>query len=502
MDAGDDLHTTTNLTANKIFHGRAIRMPYLKQPEHFFVRAKLKRKAQKGRNMGNIKKYLDETVEIGDAKKRTRKKPTVTYTVIFSDGKNFVIKKHTKNGRIMAILPEKNQFYLKDTGKDPEPLTEGSMQGFFSGLKVDETLSIPFCTWVDSLSKKIDFVRAFLKALTFHSVLTLIMHGCFRFYPDIFNKNTWFFEKASGMQLSFLEYMPRYVSDIRGISLKDACDCMYQGLTYSPGWDNKYPSLQNADTCAIFLSLVSDWAGPEAARKLFRNCVALDICVSTKAGGKYFWENVKSLKPLCLNNPEKFIETCTFGRVSQGNGLYTDFISLWAGYIEDQMQTFGEIIDPYPETLKSSKYRLAEVRDATTRLNAANNKPVKDICSALSIYSWSNDNFSVVPPRNAAEILLEGKTLSNFAIKQETARDVLYGKKAVLFLRKTSDISKPFATILVENREVKTVLGRFNQSVGKDVLDAVKEWAECLGLSIPDKFYTLEELFPFSYTKN
>ena len=157
MDAGDDLHTTTNLTANKIFHGRAIRMPYLKQPEHFFVRAKLKRKAQKGRNMGNIKKYLDETVEIGDAKKRTRKKPTVTYTVIFSDGKNFVIKKHTKNGRIMAILPEKNQFYLKDTGKDPEPLTEGSMQGFFSGLKVDETLSIPFCTWVDSLSKKIDF---------------------------------------------------------------------------------------------------------------------------------------------------------------------------------------------------------------------------------------------------------------------------------------------------------------------------------------------------------
>lgn len=461
--------------------------------------------------MGNIKEYLDESIEIEEAKKTQRKKKKVSYSVIFSDGINFVVKKNTKNERIMAILPEKNQFYLKDTGKDPEPLTENSMYGFLSGLKAGESLDIPFCAWLDSIEKSMDFVRPFLTVLEIGNVRTLIRHGCFRFYPELFSGYDTvlnFFESANGRQLNFFEYMPRYVSDIRGVSYKEACDYMYRGLNLRDD-DYKYPFLQDADGSAVFLSLIADWAGPETARQLFKNCVALDVCTPELTKYRYAPPSntvVNTIKQLCLADTKKFVETATFGRTAQGHGFDNCFISSWYEYVKTQQQMFnGRVPDPYPDTLDSSKNRLNKVDSLSNRLDKAESaallqagKEPDDWVQALSSFTWDGDGFSVVPPENVEEIFMEGTCLTNFASKQKLAADTVNGKRTVLFLRRSGEKQKPFATILVENGEVKTILGRFNHTVAKDALDAVKEWAAYFGIGFPDTFKSLEELFPFT----
>jgi hypothetical protein len=94
--------------------------------------------------------------------------------------------------------------------------------------------------------------------------------------------------------------------------------------------------------------------------------------------------------------------------------------------------------------------------------------------ATLEQYRFTNNGFTLIPPRSAAEIVKEGHTLHHCV--HAYVERVANGECVILFLRRTENIKAPFFTVELRDGRVTQVRGQQNSAPTPEVQKFLELW--------------------------
>ena len=120
-----------------------------------------------------------------------------------------------------------------------------------------------------------------------------------------------------------------------------------------------------------------------------------------------------------------------------------------------------------------------------SKIMEINEKKFEKVVKKCDKWTFSDDNFTVVAPKIAEDIAVEGITLHH-CVKGYIGK-VTEDKTNILFIRKTDEIDKPFFTVEITNDAVVQQIHGFsnrNADTEEGLLDFVKKWVEAKDLKM------------------
>lgn len=148
-------------------------------------------------------------------------------------------------------------------------------------------------------------------------------------------------------------------------------------------------------------------------------------------------------------------------------------IRIWIDYLDMASLTY-EKYDKYPNSLKKA-HDLA-LRDLSLIKNEALERAYKDKLVDLLHLEYSNEDFSIIVPRETKELIIEGDTLGHCVASY--IQDVSLGKTVVLFLRENSNLGKPFYTIELRDNKLRQIQGMTKKGISSNAKadKFINEW--------------------------
>lgn len=120
--------------------------------------------------------------------------------------------------------------------------------------------------------------------------------------------------------------------------------------------------------------------------------------------------------------------------------------------------------------------RKEEVKQKTTRY-------LEKYYNLAKEFEFSNDKYSIIACKDLLDLKLEGCELNHCV--GSYIDSVADGNEYILFLRKVSEIDKPFFTIdIMPNKKVRQIHGKNNCNITDDIKPFIKKWAKKLKLDI------------------
>ncbi|EAC7181153.1 hypothetical protein AOC43_08680 [Listeria monocytogenes] len=90
------------------------------------------------------------------------------------------------------------------------------------------------------------------------------------------------------------------------------------------------------------------------------------------------------------------------------------------------------------------------------------------------------DNYAFIVPKQASDLLTEGKALSHCVGGSNYIKQHIEGKTTIIFVRDKQDLEKSFYTLEYKNGQIYQLRGKHNCAPTKDVQEAANNWAASL----------------------
>lgn len=147
-------------------------------------------------------------------------------------------------------------------------------------------------------------------------------------------------------------------------------------------------------------------------------------------------------------------------------------IELWRDYVH--MGVEGNIIhERFPNSLKKSHDLL--IREYKFIEDELINQKYQNIKRENEKYEYEDDQFAIITPTNTSEVVREGKVLKHCVASY--IKRMAEGNTVILFLRRKTDITKPFYTIEMINGTVTQIKGFANEKVkDKKLTQFINQW--------------------------
>ena len=153
-----------------------------------------------------------------------------------------------------------------------------------------------------------------------------------------------------------------------------------------------------------------------------------------------------------------------------------NFFDLWGDYLRFCNELGYDMKNDFvlfPKDLKKSHdecYRDLERKKQEERkrkIKTENKRAKKLLKKYAEIYIWNDKNFSVVVPKDLFSIKEEGYSLHHCVGSYTTK--VANGETVILFIRRNTDLNKPFYTMEVKNGKILQCYGYKNDKMTEEV---------------------------------
>lgn len=162
---------------------------------------------------------------------------------------------------------------------------------------------------------------------------------------------------------------------------------------------------------------------------------------------------------------------------------YRNILALWKDYISfcetlnyDLKNDFvlfpQKLIEAHDNAYKEFEKNKEKIR--RKQLKEDNKKAQKLLQKYREIYTWENEEFSVVVPKDLFSIKEEGHSLHHCVGSYTSA--VTSGKSIILFIRRQTQIEKPFYTMEIKNGVITQCRGFSNHGMTKEVEKFVEQY--------------------------
>lgn len=198
-----------------------------------------------------------------------------------------------------------------------------------------------------------------------------------------------------------------------------------------------------------------------------------------------FFDDLRSLicvieepgAPTYANNIEHFFDFFINGCRKQGFTSVTSMCSLMKDYISMQ-QSMGARVEKYPSDIYMA-HNIANVNTAIySTKEEFNSKSFIEAVASYSNLSYSNKEFTIITPEYFTDLFVEGASL-NHCVANYISK-VNSKECKILFLRKKNDVTTPYYTICIEDRNKITQIKGLNQKDPdkSELTDFIYEWAD------------------------
>ena len=198
-----------------------------------------------------------------------------------------------------------------------------------------------------------------------------------------------------------------------------------------------------------------------------------------------FFDDLRSLiqlteeqgAPKYVNNIEHFFDFFINGCRKQGFTSVASMCSLMKDYIQMQ-QSMGARVEKYPSDIYMA-HNIANVNTAIySTKEEFNSKSFIEAVSSYANLSYSNKEFTIITPEYFTDLFVEGASL-NHCVANYISK-VNNKECKILFLRKKNDVTTPYYTICIEDRNKITQVKGLNQKDPdkSELTDFIYEWAD------------------------
>ncbi len=98
---------------------------------------------------------------------------------------------------------------------------------------------------------------------------------------------------------------------------------------------------------------------------------------------------------------------------------------------------------------------------------------------------YSNGKYSIIMPKDAMEIIAEGRALDHCVGQAGYIEKMAAGMTCILFVRKNKLLRKPLITLELMNGDIRQCYGfRDSYNTDPEIRDFIKEFAAHMGLTI------------------
>ena len=198
-----------------------------------------------------------------------------------------------------------------------------------------------------------------------------------------------------------------------------------------------------------------------------------------------FFDDLRSLicvieepgAPTYANNIENFFDFFINGCRKQGFTSVTAMCSLMKDYIAMQ-QKMGARVEKYPSDIYMA-HNIANINTAIySTKEEFNSKSFIEAVSSYANLSYSNKEFTIMTPEYFTDLFVEGASL-NHCVANYISK-VNNKECKILFLRKKDDVTTPYYTICIEDKNKITQVKGLNQKDPdkNELTDFIYEWAD------------------------
>lgn len=153
------------------------------------------------------------------------------------------------------------------------------------------------------------------------------------------------------------------------------------------------------------------------------------------------------------------------GRVKQYQRIMDSFdiLNIWEDYLRMAKEIGRELKGDlkYPNSLKREHDIVSYDYTQMKRNRDCNNPEHKELFNSFKKYEYSNDQYSIIAPKNANQVIEEGHKLNHCVASY--VDDILNERVVIMFMRRKEDIDKPFYTI--ELGKSYAVIGEAKQHI-------------------------------------
>lgn len=178
---------------------------------------------------------------------------------------------------------------------------------------------------------------------------------------------------------------------------------------------------------------------------------------------------------------ERIIEYCKANGV--GYRIYNDYLEAVLALGLDLQDTKNI----YPKDFTAMHdLRIAEYESQKAKADREKQKELYESFAKAgekaTIYEYTNNDFSLVAPRDISDLKIEGKILGHCVGGMGYDKKMADGKVVIMFLRHTQDITKPFVTIEYDLTQFKVLqaYGKRNTPPPSDAMAFINEWQKIM----------------------
>lgn len=226
--------------------------------------------------------------------------------------------------------------------------------------------------------------------------------------------------------------------------------------------------------------------GLDSARSYLREFLALPKRETWAQEGPMLSEFLDSIERMGTKlKPAAFLKYALEERVGQGANTFdaAHWLDLWAETLAIEAVVHGRVDDKYPEWLLATRDSLyKEALRVRYALSGVDETECADTPESrferhrqtLDFASFSDGAFIIRPPRDAAEMVAEGRALSHCVASYVAAFQ--HGDTDIFFLREASKPEKPFVTVEVRDSQLRQAFGMHNSKPSQEVMAWLRDW--------------------------
>lgn len=439
--------------------------------------------------MNNIKDFILDTNEIAPAEdkpKATRKKPTIEFEVVLSDGIDGVVRRKSKTtSKLLVLMMSQRQFYIKDEKTNEVTLLDGKSLATFTRGICEGIEPVP---WMTQLTGGEASARELCELLDNEKFCKLARGGYIRYEygrDGAGNCTQWGINhietELSDPLFSMIWKECCKVVDRRVMAYELTTRYIHQHkVEYHTELERKATSLIRQNN---FLAAFNDKYGLDWARKLLQEWMSAPYtgCLMPY----YYSYRNDGLLNITNFEPGRFIDYLLYESVRQGYGIanqeYGDlsrFINEWEDTLHMEHDLRNKIYDKYPKDLGGLHRRLSFQNRLIS--NIRSEAGFNEHSERLSAMSKNDGTYLIRPPFNKEDMADEAGQQANCLASYIT----LYAENGtdIFFMRSAKDPDKSLVTVEVNHGRIRQAYRACNRKPSAEELAWLDEWASENGI--------------------
>lgn len=180
-------------------------------------------------------------------------------------------------------------------------------------------------------------------------------------------------------------------------------------------------------------------------------------------------------------NEERILDFCDTNAI--GYATYNDYLDA----VVELGLDLHDTKNLYPKDFTAMHdLRTTEYESLKAKLDRAKRKELYESFAKAgekaTVYEYSDNNYSLVAPRDISDLKIEGKILGHCVGRMGYDKKMADGKIVIMFLRHANDIEKPFVTIEFDLTQFKLLqaYGKKNTNPPSEAMEFINKWQQIM----------------------